>query len=90
MSSKCESNDFSIVWVVDYFYTDPVKERRELQLYMISIFLLDLIRWHFFLLVPGSLVLFTSAYASSGKLKSLQTTHTFRPPHPLENGYSKH
>ena len=31
MSSKCESNDFSIVWVVEDFYTDtdPVKVRSE-------------------------------------------------------------
>ena len=29
MSSKCESNDFSIVWVVDDFDTDSVKMRSE-------------------------------------------------------------
>ena len=30
MSSKCESMDFSIVWVVEDFDTNPVRGRSEL------------------------------------------------------------
>ena len=53
--------------------------RSEFYFYMKNIFLLDLIRWHFFLLVPGSLMLFTSAFAILSKIAFDSNHRLFSP-----------